>query len=235
MNVEIQESLPYINSFICPHCNTRAQFNLIFPQIDRKRRDEYAANMKTAIFVEDDSVTYTYLIWRCQVCEKLVFRASSQYSTYGDAKIVGQFPSGIRIDSAFVDCVPPEILVDYESALKCYEFDEYRPSAAMCRRALQASVLEQGADPSNDLFTQIDELNKKNPDRFTNDIKDWAHSIRIFGNWGAHPDKDGLKDVNKEIAMELLEFMKSYFRYVYQMPKKVAEARQKQNPQKPSP
>ncbi len=98
----------------------------------------------------------------------------------------------------------------------------------MCRRALQGSVLQQGADPKKDLREQIDELNDKNPDRFTNDIRDWAHNIRIFGNWGSHPDNDGLKDVDKSIAVDVIQFMKSYFEYVYVMPRKVANARTKQ-------
>jgi len=159
-----------------------------------------------------------------------VFRAIENYK-YGGKKIIGQFPSSIRSDSNFSGSVPKEILEDFESALKCFEFDEYRPAVGMCRRALQASVLEQGAGSEKDLIDQIDELNKMKPDRFTTGIKDWAHNIRIFGNWGVHPDKDGLKDVNQEIAKEVIDFLKSYFHYVYVMPQKVANARLKQKSQ----
>jgi hypothetical protein len=175
----------------------------------------------------DDLISYTYMIWQCQVCKKLVFRAN-EYHKYRGSRLVGQFPSSVRADTNFGDAVPKEILEDFEAALKCFEFDEFRAAAAMCRRSLQASLLEQGASSDKRLIEQIDELNKIKPDRFTNDIKDWAHNIRIFGNWGVHPDKDGLKDVNRDIAKEIIDFMKSYFHYVYVMPKKVAEARLKQ-------
>lgn len=223
--------IPYNDSFICPHCGTKAQFNLIFPNFNSRDKDDFITSLRQASWDEQsETYTYIYQVWKCQVCERLVFRAIENYK-YGGKKIIGQFPSAIRIDSNFSGSVPKEILEDFESALKCFEFDEYRPTVAMCRRALQASVLEQGADSKKDLVDQIDELNKTKPDRFTTDIKDWAHNIRIFGNWGAHPDKDGLKDVNQEIAKEVIDFLKSYFHYVYVMPQKVANARLKQKPQ----
>lgn len=231
MDSQEKNQIPYNDSFICPHCETRAQFNLIFPDFNSRDGDNFIANLKKASWDEQGKTfTYTYQVWKCQVCEKLVFRAIKNYK-YGSEKIIGQFPSSIRSDSSFSGSVPKAILEDFESALKCFEFDEYRPVVAMCRRALQASVLEQGAGSEKDLIDQIDELNKTKPDRFTTDIKDWAHNIRIFGNWGVHPDKDGLKDVKQEIAKEVIDFLKSYFHYVYVMPQKVANARLKQKPQ----
>lgn len=213
-------------SFVCPHCETKAQFNLIFPDLSKveKSLESEKATWKENVY------SYNYSIWKCQVCKRLVFRAFQAYRN--ESKLIGQYPSSIRIGSDLADSVPIEILDDFESALKCYEFEEYRPTSAMCRRSLQASLLEQGADPTKDLFVQIDELNRKKPDRFTNDMKDWAHNIRIFGNWGAHPDKDGLKDVNQETAKEAIEFLRSYFHYVYAMPKKVTEARLRQKSNK---
>jgi len=230
MNNQNYNEMPFANSFICPHCGTKAQFNLIFPNLNSRDKENFIANLEKASWDEDDGLySYTYMIWKCQVCRKLVFRANETYK-YGSKKIVGQYPTDVRVDTNFTDSVPSEILEDFKSALKCYEFDEYRPAAAMCRRSLQASVLKEGADSKKDLIDQIDELHQKKPDRFTSDIKDWAHNIRIFGNWGTHPDKDGLKDVSREIAREVIEFLKSYFHYVYLMPKRVAEARIKQEP-----
>jgi hypothetical protein len=226
----MNKRIPFNKSFICPHCGTKAQFNLIFPDLNNEKSED--VEHKKASYDLDSYTSYSYTIWRCQVCEKLLFRAV-EVPNYGQSRVVGQFPSSIRVDTDFRGNVPEEILEDFESALKCFEFDEYRPSAAMCRRSLQASLLEQGASPDKDLFDQIDDLNRTKPDRFTNDIKDWAHNIRIFGNWGSHPDKDGLKDVDQEIAREVIDFMKSYFHYVYVMPQKVATARSKQETKKP--
>lgn len=213
-------------SLMCPHCNTKAQFNLMFPEIDWRNKDETLSNVEKASWeIGTGTFKYSYYIWKCQVCSKLVFRAHEKSIYKPGATLIGQFPSIIRLDSKFEDLVPKEILEDFLSAIKCFEFQEFRPASAMCRRSLQSSVLEQGASENKDLFDQIDELNEKSPDRFTSDIKDWAHNIRIFGNWGAHPDTDGLKDVDEDIAKEVIDFLKSYFHYVYVMPKKVADSR----------
>lgn len=226
----MNNKIPFNKPFICPHCATKAQFNLIFPDLNNEKNED--VEHKKASYDLDDLLSYIYTIWQCQVCTKLVFRANEYHKNRSASKIVGQFPSSIRVDTDFQGNVPEEILEDFESALKCFEFDEYRASAAMCRRSLQASLLKQGANPDKDLFDQIDDLNKIKPDRFTNDIRDWAHNIRIFGNWGSHPDKDGLKDVSQDIAREVIDFMKSYFHYVYVMPQKVASARSKQETKK---
>ena len=91
-----------------------------------------------------------------------------------------------------------------------------------------ASLVNQGATKGN-LIDQINELNKTNSDRFTGDIKDWAHNIRIFGNWGCHPNEDNLQQVDKEICEDIINFMNSYFKYVYEMPAEVKKARMKTN------
>ncbi len=59
----------------------------------------------------------------------------------------------------------------------------------------------------------------------TADIKDWAHNIRIFGNWGVHPQDDQLKDVNQKKAEEVKMFLEEFFNYVYVMPSRVQKAK----------
>jgi hypothetical protein len=231
MNKEMNHEFPFSRSFFCPHCGTKAQFNLIFPNIAGQNEENRDKQIKKASFEVRTVESHLYKIWRCQVCHRLTFRAR-RVPKYGQDEIIGQFPSNIRLDTDFGETVSPGILDDFASAIKCFEFNEYRASAALCRRSLQSSLLEQKADPKKKLVDQIDELNSKNPDRFTNDIKDWAHQIRVFGNWGAHPDNDGLKDVDEPTAQEIIDFMKSYFKYVYEMPAKVIKAQATRKPQK---
>ena len=90
----------------------------------------------------------------------------------------------------------------------------------MCRRALQTSLIQKGAEKEKSV-EQIDELSDK--EIITEDIKNWAHEIRLKGNIGAHPDQDGLKDVTPQDAEDLIRFMEEYLNYVYIMPAKVAE------------
>ncbi len=225
MSEDINHEFPISRSFNCPYCGAMAQFNLFFPNAAHKNEKEANLQIDMAGFGKREIDYYEYRIWACQVCNSLVFRAYYKRYEYSSYKLIGQFPSHIRIDTGFGKIVPGNILEDFLGALKCYEFGEYRASAALCRRSLQSSVLEQKADPDKKLVQQIDGLNKANPDRFTNDIKNWSHNIRVFGNWGAHPDNDGLKDVDEPTAKEIIEFMKSYFHYVYVMPDKVEKAR----------
>lgn len=221
---------PIAIPFYCPHCGTKAQFNLIFPDPNQLRLTKTNDGWAQATFRALPNQKCSFSILQCQVCSKLVFRAIIVDDFSGKSRLIGQFPSDLGLESDFTDCLPNDILVDFESAIKCFEFQEFRASAAMGRRALQASLLEQGAKPDLDLFDQINDMNARMPDRFTNDIKDWAHNIRVFGNWGAHPDKDGLKDVGEDTSKEIIQFLKSYFHYVYKMPQKVADARSKQKP-----
>jgi len=79
-----------------------------------------------------------------------------------------------------------------------------------------------GADYKLDLITQINSLNS-----LPSDIKDWAHQIRIFGNWGAHPDKDNLKEVDHDDVIEVNDFISKFFLYVFIMPEKVKLSRTK--------
>ena len=118
--------------------------------------------------------------------------------------------------------IPEQVLVDYQEALKCKSIGAHRASCTMFRRALQSSLLEIGANKDKDLIKQINSLGNL-PD----DLKDWAHQIRIFGNWGAHPNKDNLKDVNEEDVEEVYNFVVNFFNYIFIMPKKVEISRKR--------
>lgn len=120
--------------------------------------------------------------------------------------------------------IPESVAEDYTEAIKCFDVGANRASAAMCRRALQSSVIERGAKKAK-LSDQIDDLREKQI--ITEAIRDWAHEIRLTGNIGAHPDEDGLEDVSPEDADELIKFMEQYLNYVYVMPDKVTKKREK--------
>jgi HEPN domain-containing protein len=118
--------------------------------------------------------------------------------------------------------IPQDVGNDYVEAIKCFDVGANKASVAMCRRALQTSLIQRGAGKGK-LVEQIDELSDKGI--LTEDIKEWAHEIRLTGNIGAHPDQDGLKDVTPQDAEELIRFMEEFLNYVYIMPAKVAAKR----------
>jgi hypothetical protein len=111
--------------------------------------------------------------------------------------------------------VPTAIATDAREAFRAYGMECWRASAAMARRAIQASAYEKGA-PDARLIDQIDWLSENG--HITDQMRQVAHRIRLGGNLGAHPDRDGLRDVGEPEAAAVLEFLQDFFRYVYELP-----------------
>ncbi|MFA5355366.1 MAG: DUF4145 domain-containing protein [Candidatus Paceibacterota bacterium] len=198
---------------ICPHCGAKAHFQLLFLEGQKEKNRD---------------ITY-YLTFRCVPCKKLILETArfeqDKYRPEEKLEFQGwldKFPTeDIVFLSRFEEVVPEDILVDFKEGVICLQNKCYRAAVAMFRRSLQSAMLNLGADPSKDLIEQITALTC-----LTTDIKDWAHNIRIFGNWGAHPQDDNLKDIDTEKASEAQSFLEEFFNYVYIMPSRVAKARE---------
>lgn len=158
-------------------------------------------------------------IYMCPNCSKPVF-LDWQASYLGVPPV---YPLGKPPD--IHQAIPPSVASDYKEALQCFTINAPRATVAMCRRALQTSVIEQGAKKDANLVDQIDDLNQQG--KITKDLRDWAHQIRLTGNLGAHPDTDGLKDVTPQDAEEVLNFLDSYFNYVYILPAQVKKHKER--------
>jgi hypothetical protein len=155
----------------------------------------------------------SHYIYTCDRCDKLTLLVIE------NREVTDQYPKRVpKIDSS----IPQDAANDYVEAIKCFDVGANKASVAMCRRALQASLIQKGAGKGK-LVDQIDELFDKGI--ITEDIKNWAHEIRLTGNVGAHPDQDGLGNVTPQDAEELIKFIEEYLNYVYIMPAKVAEKR----------
>ncbi|MFH1173244.1 MAG: DUF4145 domain-containing protein, partial [bacterium] len=202
---------------ICPQCGTQAHIKLLFA-------DSYLANNRDLIF---------YATFRCIPCEKLILKTfrfrQNEFDRNENLAVAGwqqKFPGEeISYASKFEGPVHATILEDFKEGVVCLHNKCSRAAVAMFRRSLQSALLEHGANPAEDLIDQI-----KNAGFLTQDIKDWAHNIRIFGNWGAHPQDDNLKDVDEKTAEETQSFLEEFFNYVYVMPSRVADARKKNAP-----
>lgn len=219
--MKLKEARDGINTYIkdvielCPHCGARSHIEALW--------NDYHT-------LKNGDVEF-YFIFRCKPCRKLLLKTFSlkqnPYSQDENLSIKGWheiFPITLddqlgKEEKAFI---PNEILQDYDEALKCRSISANRASCAMFRRALQGALVQIGADPKLDLIKQIESL-----DILPKDVKDWAHQIRIFGNWGAHPDKDNLKNVSSEDATEVHDFMSKLLLYIFIMPEKVKFSRQR--------
>jgi hypothetical protein len=69
------------------------------------------------------------------------------------------------------------------------------------------------------LIDQIDDLFEVG--KITESLKDFAHEVRLTGNDGAHPDKDGLVNVTEADSSAIIEFTREYLHHVYVMPAKL--------------
>ncbi len=197
----------------CPHCGAEVHIEKLW---------------NAHHFFDNGDVEF-YVIFRCKPCEKLLLKTyvfrQNRYTK--ELEIVGwdkKYPVSLDAELSKIDLqyIPDEIFSDYKEALKCKSIGANRASCAMFRRSLQSALIELDASENDDLINQIDKL-----EALPKDIKDWAHQIRIFGNWGAHPDKDKLKEVNVEEVAETHDFISKFFVYMFIMPRKVEESRKR--------
>jgi len=195
---------------ICPHCESRAHFQLLFSN-----------NYKES----NESIIY-YAVFRCVPCKKLIlktFKFSKNEFNKNNLIAVGwqdKFPKERVYMNKFEGIVPLNALEDFNEGVICLHNNCPRAAVTMFRRSLQSALINKGASRKLDLIEQI-----KNASFLTKDIKEWGYSIRIFGNWAAHPQSDNLKDVDDKIALETKLFIEEFFNYVYVMPLRVTNAR----------
>jgi hypothetical protein len=197
---------------VCPHCSTKAHLKLVFAE-------SHQADNRDLIY---------YALFRCVPCKKLILQTfrfrQNEFDQNENLDAAGwqqKFPSEeITYASKFEGTVPRDALEDFAEGVICLHNKCPRAATAMFRRSLQSALLERGSNSKQDLMDQI-----KNATFLTQDIKDWAHNIRIFGNWGAHPQDDNLKEADEPVAKETQAFLEEFFNYVYVMPDRVAKAR----------
>ena len=206
---------------LCPHCGAKVHIEKLWSDYHIFR------NSDTGFYGD----TEFYIVFRCKPCKKLILKTflyqQNRYSDNTDLKPKGwdeKFPISLDSEISKQDSenLPARVLSDYKEALKCKSIGANKASCSMFRRALQSSLVELGVDTKLHLIAQIDSLGS-----LPEDLKDWAHQIRIFGNWGAHPDKDNLKDVDKDDVLETHDFLAKFFVYTFIMPQKVATSRKR--------
>jgi Domain of unknown function (DUF4145) len=159
---------------------------------------------------------------QCEACKSFVLVAGIRNTVQRPFALQAFYPLGKPNDS--VDpAVPEKIQKDFKEALRCRWIDAHKATVTMCRRSIQTSCLDQGADRKKKLVAQIDELAVKGI--ITEPLKQFAHEIRLEGNDGAHPDPDGLEDVTPDDADDIIEFTREYLHHVYVMSAKLRSRR----------
>ena len=158
---------------------------------------------------------------QCESCKNFVLVVAHRNTNHQACVLDDVFPLGKPNDWVDVN-VPKEIAADFSEALRCHFIKSYRASVVMCRRAIQSSSIELKAKGGR-LIDQIDDLFSSG--KITEALKDFAHEVRLTGNDGAHPDKDGLADVGEQDSNDIIDFTREYLHHVYIMPAKLKARR----------
>lgn len=101
-----------------------------------------------------------------------------------------------------MDETPKEIKNDIIEAIIAYKLGCFKASVGMARRALQSALSRKGVKAAT-LDKQINEAVKNGiiPKKDAT----VAHSTRKLGNWGLHPQEDGLDDLDDFDTKNVLE------------------------------
>jgi hypothetical protein len=192
----------------CPHCRGKAAFPAI-----------------TQTFFENlpgpDQDNIAVAACRCIGCNNYILGIlKSEYLGGGRSqwKYHCHYPLSAPNESAAEE-IPDEIKSDFKEALRCRSVDAYNATVEMCRRALEASCLQQGApDPNASLSKMIDWVHGQG--KIANSLRDMAHKIKLGGNRAAHPSH---RVLSEQDADAVLDFTSEYFQHIYVTPARMAK------------
>ena len=179
--------------------------------------------------------------FRCNNCQGGLIKRYQQQVNHGY-----QTPGGCPADPAELGFVmkemypakmPTRIPTHTPDPLGRYfqqAFDAYRrgdndASGAMSRKVVDVSTQKLLAEESKkygNIRDRIDALEAKGA--LTTDLKDWAHQVRLGGNEAAHDEEP----YSKAEAEELLDFAELYLTYVYTLPGRLKERRDRATAEK---
>lgn len=122
--------------------------------------------------------------------------------------------------SDFHEAIPEKIRQDFAEANKCLYGGSNKGVVVMCRRVMQLIAIDKNAE-GDKLFEQIGSLFSKG--LITQSLKDTAHEIRYFGNFGAHPTDDELDNITREESRIILDLVWEFLMDLYIRPFKTSK------------
>lgn len=195
----------------CPHCRAVSYFKPVATKLENPTIASSGSQCAQA----------GVSACQCEACRGYVLvvarRTMPNPMAKAEFSLMAVYPLGTP-NQVVEDGIPASIADDFTEALRCEWIKAYRACVVMCRRAIQSSAIELNAKGPT-LIHQIDNLFESG--KITTALKDFAHEIRLTGNDGAHPDKDGLSGVKQKDADDIIEFTREYLHHVHVMPAKL--------------
>ena len=135
-------------------------------------------------------------------------------------RLVESYPS--RPPSLTPEHIPRGLQSFYSQAQDSLRRGAYDASGAMARKTLDVSTQQL----TSELPGKLDSINLRidalgTAGRITEDLRAWAHEIRLDGNDASHDEEP----FTKEDATSLLDFLELYLTYVYTLPGRLKERR----------
>lgn len=170
----------------------------------------------------------------CQVCEEMVIglfarRMDAQYGSPAECP-ADPDSYGFTLQDSYPkpalsrapDHINDQLKSFFLQAAEALKRQSWDASGVMSRKVVDVSVkqlLKAEATKYRSMNGRIDALAKSGG--LTEDLRTWAHEVRLGGNDAAH-DEDPF---TKEEAVELLDFVELYLTYVYTLPGRLAARR----------
>lgn len=199
-------------SDICPFCKVYVTFSWTDPR-------EGGGSLTNSLCYYFDNLKGIWVIAECPSCKNCVLLQGHESNyTFILSKM---FPS--PLPSPVDERIPEKIRKDLEEAKLCFSVGAINASVGMCRKSLQRTCKEKGAT-EKELYSQIDEIASKGI--ISKDLKELAHSVRLIGNDGVHPNDE---EVTKEDAEEILKLAEQLLDIVFVAPIKVKEIKERRN------
>ena len=173
---------------------------------------------------------HSYFVARCpnskrQYCDP-IFAVYQPLNDY----IQERYPIPGFKASSMHDAIPIQIREDYAEGKRCLYVESHKAVVVMCRRVVEALACEKLSTKSKNtkgttrkLHDLIDLLHTEG--LITKDLKDSAHELRYFGNYGAHVQDVGLDKVERQEARDVQEITWQLLYTVYVAPAKTEELR----------
>jgi len=200
----------------CPHCSVAAFFPQSVIYLEKPvSRDGNRWEQRAASICECSSCKQFILVVGIRTTPAGGSLDSTTQGVKAPFSLVGVFPIG-KPNEAVDKSVPKGVAEDFKEAQRCYFIKANRATAIMCRRSLETSTADLGAQGKN-LRAKIDDLSSKG--RITQVLRDFAHHLRATGNLGAHDPSVGA--ISRKDAADVLQFTQQYLDHIYVLPAKL--------------
>ncbi len=195
---------------VCGHCGNKENC-----QVRRK----YTKHIETEY---GDHYVTAWRILECPSCNGLILQQSYKDSEMpvDEEEITILYP--VPKTRKHLTNLPKVIKKEYEETLKVKD-SSIVAAAVLARRTLEAIFTQENAAGR----TLEDKVNNLiHTDRIPPLVADLAHLGRKIGNLGAHFNKE---EVTEEDISVMLDFLETILEYLYVLPAKVAEVKERLN------